>query len=94
MKPWLAVVRSDQYLLDLMAMHDTIAMDNPDAAMDMFLDIDDQVTHLADPNFPRRKGRKPGTLELVVHPNYIVVLEQNASTVIALALLHVAKQYP
>lgn len=94
MKPWLAVVRSDQYLLDLMAMHDTIALDNADAAMDMFLDIDDQVTHLADPNFPRRKGRKPGTLELVVHPNYIVVLEENARTVIALALLHVAKQYP
>nr|WP_315243115.1 type II toxin-antitoxin system RelE/ParE family toxin [uncultured Albidiferax sp.] len=94
MKPWLAVVRSDQYLLDLMAMHDTIAQDNTDAAMDMFLDIDNQVAHLADPNFPRRKGRKPGTLELVVHPNYIVVLEQNASSVIALALLHVAKQYP
>ncbi len=94
MSTWRAVGRSDQYLMDLMAMHDTIAQDNPDAAMNLFLDIDDQVTHLANPNFPRRKGRKPGTLELVVHPNYIVVLEQTAATVIALALLHVAKQYP
>ena len=60
----------------------------------MLLDIDDQVAHLADPNFPRRTGRKPGSLELVVRPNDTVVLAQNASTVIALAVLHIAKQYP
>jgi hypothetical protein len=36
----------------------------------------------------------PGTLELVAHPNYIVLLEQTSTTVTALALMHVARQYP
>jgi plasmid stabilization system protein ParE len=90
----LEVLRSESYKISLMAVHDYIAQDNADAALALFLDIEDQVDHLADPNFPRRKGRVPGTLELVAHPNYIVLLEQTSTTVTALALIHVAKQYP
>ena len=40
------------------------------------------------------KGRKAGTLELVVHPNYIVVFAQTDTTVTVFNLLHVARQYP
>jgi toxin ParE1/3/4 len=90
----LTVSKTDQFLLDIDDTVLHIAQDNPVAALALEDHIHWQVDSLADPNFPRRTGRKPGTLELVVHPNYIVVLEQNASTVIALALLHVAKQYP
>ena len=50
--------------------------DNRGAAIDLWLGIDDQVSELIDPNFPRRRGRVPGTLELLVHPNYVVILEQ------------------
>ncbi|TXT35175.1 MAG: StaB protein [Comamonadaceae bacterium] len=90
----LSVVRTEGYSRDLEAVHDYIERDNPDAAMALLLHIDDQINHLADPNFPRRKGRKPGTLELVVHPNYVVVLQQTNATVTVLNLLHVARQYP
>ena len=90
----LSVVRTEGYSRDLEAVHDYIERDNPDAAMALLLHIDDQINHLADPNFPRRKGRKPGTLELVVNPNYVVVLQQTNATVTVLNLLHVARQYP
>ena len=71
-----------------------IAEDNISAADALEQLIHQQVDNLADPNFPRRKGRKPGTLELVVHPNYVAVLQQTDSTVTVLTLLHVARQYP
>jgi plasmid stabilization system protein ParE len=35
-----------------------------------------------------------GTLELVVHPNYVVILEQTPDTVTVLEVLHVAMKYP
>lgn len=90
----LTVLRAPVYIENLQAIHDHIAQDNPDAALDLVLDIDGQVDDLADPNFPRRQGRVAGTLELVAHPNYIVVLQQTATTVTAKTVLHVAKQYP
>lgn len=90
----LTVNRVERYLSDLQAVHDYIELSNPDAAIDMLLHIDDQVDSLADPNFPRRQGRVPGTLELVAHPNYVVVLAQTDTTVTALSVMHVARQYP
>ena len=71
-----------------------IAQDNLSAAMELEVRIHQQVDSLADPNFPRRQGRQPGTLELVVHPHYVVVLQQTDISVTVLALLHVARQYP
>ena len=94
MSDWLAVNRSGRYLSDLQAVYDYIELDNPDAAMSMLLLIDDQVDSLRDPNFPRRLGRKAGTLELVAHPNYVVVITQTKNVVTVLAIMHVARQYP
>ena len=94
MSAWLQVVRTQRYELDLEAIHDHIAPDNADAALSLLLRIDDQVNASADTSFPRRQGRVPGTLELVAHPNYIVVLRQTETTVTALAVVHVARQYP
>ena len=90
----LTVIRTPRYDNDLVAVGEFIEQDNPDAALALLLHIEDQVDSLSDPNFPRRKGRKPGTLELVVHPHYIVVLMQTATTVTVLNLLHTARQYP
>jgi toxin ParE1/3/4 len=60
----------------------------------MWLHIDDQVEKLADPKFPRRPGRVAGTYELVAHENYIVILEEDATTVTALNVVHARKKYP
>lgn len=88
------VLRKPQYWESLQAIEDYIALDNPGAAIDLWLSIDDQVSHLSDPNFPRRRGRVAGTLELVVHPNYVVILEQTLDTVTVLEVLHAAMKYP
>lgn len=90
----LTVIRTPRYDNDLVAVGEYIEQDNPDAALALLLHIENQVDNLADPNFPRRKGRKAGTLELVVHPNYVVVFEQTDTTVTVFNLLHVARKYP
>ena len=92
--PALQVIKTDQFLTDLESVVLFIAQDNVLAAMDMEQHIHRQVDSLADPNFPRRWGRVSGTLELVAHPNYVVLLEQTDTTVSAVALMHVARQYP
>jgi toxin ParE1/3/4 len=88
------VLRTQRYRESLDAIEAYIAQDKPDAALDLWLHIDAQVDKLSDPNFPRRLGRVAGTLELVAHENYIVILEQLGQTVMVLDVLHVARQYP
>lgn len=90
----LQVIKTHQFLADLEDVVLFIAQDNVTAAMDMEQRIHSQADSLADPNFPRRLGRVPGTLELVAHPNYVVLLQQTETTVTALAVMHVARQYP
>ena len=88
------VDKTIQFLQDLDDMVLFIAQDNVVAALELEQHIHNQVDKLADPNFPRRPGRLPGTLELVAHPNYVVLLVQTDTTVTALAVMHVARQYP
>lgn len=71
-----------------------MAKDNPRAAAKLRINIDDQVTQLSDPNFPRKIGRIKGTFELVAHANYIVILEESAKTVTALLVVHARQNYP
>ena len=88
------VIRTLTYRNDLDAIEARIAQDNPDAAIDLWFEIDDQVGALADPNFPRRPGRVEGTFELVAHPNYVVVLEEDDATVTALNVVHARQKWP
>jgi toxin ParE1/3/4 len=91
------IVRRPEYREDLDAIEAWIARDNPSAAMDMWLLIDQQVDQLADPNFPRRPStRVAGAHELVAHENYIVYFDQNESdcTATVRAVVHVAMLIP
>ena len=88
------VVRTQTYQDDLDAIEARIAEDNPIAGTDMWLYIDDQVELLADPNFSRRPGRVNGSSELVAHPNYLVILEEDAATVTALNVVHARQKWP
>jgi toxin ParE1/3/4 len=69
------VLRKPQYWESLQTIEDYIAYDNPSAAIDLWLCMDNQVSRLADPNFRHRRGRLAGALELVAHPNYVDILE-------------------
>ena len=88
------VIRTTPYTVNLDAIADEVAKDNPDAALNLWFHIDDQVENLANPNFPRRRGRVKGSSELVAHPNYIVILEEDAATVTVLNVVHSRRQWP
>lgn len=91
------VIRRPEYREDLDAIAVWIAQDNPGAAIDMWLLIDEQVDQLADPNFPRRAStRVTGAFELVAHENYIVYFDQDERdcSVTVRAVVHVARQFP
>lgn len=91
------VDRRPEYRQDLDAIEAWIAQDNASAAIDMWLLIDGQVDHLADPNFPRRTStRVSAAHELVVHENYIVYFDQNEHQCVVTvhAVVHVARITP
>lgn len=88
------VIRLQSYRQSLRELAAIVAKDNPRAAAQLKINIDDQVTQLEDPNFPRKMGRVKGTFELVAHPNYIVILEESAKTVTALIVVHARQQWP
>ncbi len=91
------VTRRPEYREDLNAIETWIAQDNPIAAVDIWLLIDQQVDHLADPNFPRRTStRVSGALELIAHENCIVYFDQNEDQCLVTvhAVVHVARKTP
>jgi plasmid stabilization system protein ParE len=88
------VLRTKSYHDDLDRIEARIVQDNPVAAVDLWLHIDQQVDALADPSFPRRIGQVPDTRELVAHENYIVILQEDDQKVIALNVIHVRQKYP
>ena len=88
------IVRAQSYRDDLDAIEAQIAKGNPQAGSDMWLHIDDLVEQLSSPVFTCRSGHVAGTVELVVHPNYIVILVEDATTITALNVVHARKKYP
>ena len=85
------VVRTKTYREDIDAIEAYIAQDNPKAAIDLWFLIDDQVEKLSDTNFPRRPGRVVDTFELVAHPNYIVIMEEDVTAVTVINVVHARK---
>ena len=88
------VRRTSTYELRLLEIFDYVAEHDVIAAERLVNHIEDQVNRLADPKFPRRKGRVPFTYELVAHPTYIVLLQQDDDQVIAFDILHTSQKYP
>jgi len=80
--------------VDLLAIIDYISDDNPDAAQRLKDDIYAKASRL--PEYPRlyRPGRVPGTREMVVWANYIVVYTEDPFVVRILRVLHAAQQWP
>jgi toxin ParE1/3/4 len=85
---------TDEARHDLAAIIGYIATDNPTAA-DAFLDRIIERTDTL-PHQPQafRKGRLPGTREMVIHPHYILVYAVQNDGVTILRLLHSARNWP
>ena len=79
---------------DLLAIIDYLSDDNPDAAQQLKDDIEARIAGL--PAGPRlyRPGRMPGTREMVVRPNYVVVYAELGRVIAVLRILHAAQQWP
>lgn len=79
---------------DLLSIIDYISDDNPDAAQNLKDEIEERVATLTVHPGLYRSGRVPGTREMIVRPNYIVVYAVDVETVTILRVLHAARQWP
>ena len=67
---------------------------NPAAALALDGLFQEKAARLLDHPGMGRAGREPGTRELVVHENYILVYDETADLVRVLRVLHAARQWP
>ena len=81
-------------VVDLLAIVDYIADNNPDAAQALKEKIEEKTARLPDNPKMHRPGRVDGTREMVIHPNYIVVYAETPDVVRILRILHAAQQWP
>jgi len=79
---------------DILAIIDYISDDNSDAAQRLKDEIEAKVMRVRARPQLFRPGRVPGTREMVVRPNYIVIYTFDADKVYVLRVLHAAQQWP
>lgn len=79
---------------DLANIIDYIAQRNDSAALQLLQDIEDAVFKLPLQPEAYRPGRVPGTRELVVRPNYLVVYRLTPATIEIVTVMHARQQYP
>lgn len=81
-------------LRDREAIIDYIARDKPLAAVAWDERLELAASRLIDHPRMGRTGRVPGTRELVVHPNHILIYRKAAARVEILRVLHAARKWP
>jgi len=81
-------------ILDREAIYDYIEADNPIAALALDELFEKKADRLTDHPGLGRPGRVPGTRELVVHQNYILIYDLAGDLVRVLRVLHAARQWP
>ena len=79
---------------DRKAIREYIAVDNPNAALDLDELLSEKTARLLDHPGLGRPGRLQGTRELVAHRNYILIYDVAGDLVRVLRVLHAAKQWP
>ena len=71
-----------------------IAEHNPTAAAALRSKIYDRVAHLPANPLAHRTGRLPGTREMVLHPNYVLIYAVTDRDITILRVLHSARSWP
>lgn len=90
----LPVVWSLQAEEDLFLVIDFIGERDPWAAERLGNAIRESAWPLAEHPYLFRPGRRPGTREIVVHPNYVVVYQIELDCIKVMRVLHARQQYP
>ncbi|MNR48598.1 Toxin RelE2 [compost metagenome] len=86
---WRAAARSD--LAEIVTY---IAEHNPPAARRIREMLEAAILPAAEHPYLYRLGRVPGTREVVVHPNYILVYRVAVDCIEVVGVLHARQQYP
>ena len=92
--PVLPVLWRSKAQADLAAILEYIAERSPQAAIELYDDIERVVSQLSHHPYLYRLGRVAGTRELVANPNYIVVYRVSADAIEIVSILHSRQQYP
>lgn len=71
-----------------------IAERSPQAARNIRQCIESAVLPVAEHPYLYRSGREPGTREIVVHPNYVVVYKVTDAAIEVVSVLHARQEYP
>jgi addiction module RelE/StbE family toxin len=79
---------------DLLAIVDYISDDTVDAAQRLKDDIEAKADSLREHPKLYRVGRVPGTREMLVRSNNVVIYRENEQVVTILRVLHAARQWP
>ncbi len=79
---------------DLIGIARYIAQDSPKRALSFTAEIRNRIEALAHHPTLYRTGRYPGTREMVVHPNYVVVYQIDGELIRILRVLHSAQRWP
>jgi toxin ParE1/3/4 len=90
----LPVKWTNQAKSDLIEIVDYIAIRNPIAAQQLHEKIVAGTELLSSMPYLFRVGRKLGTREYVVHPNYIVVYAVTKDAIKIARILHAKQEYP
>jgi len=90
----LPVVWAREALDDASSIADYISNHSPAAADRMTEIIFESAEHLSLNPYLYRPGRRDGTREAVVHPNYILVYRVEATRIRIVSVMHTSRQYP
>jgi len=85
---------SDAARADIKGILRYISDDNPYAAKELKDEIEAKTSELT--QFPKmyKIGRKPGTREMIIRSNYIVIYAVNTDIITILRVKHSAQQWP
>ena len=81
-------------LYDLAEIIDYIEQYNPVASSKLHHQIVHVTENLPQHPYLYRSGRVPGTREIVVHPNYLVIYHISELQIEILRVLHARQEYP
>lgn len=73
---------------------DYIALDNPQAALDLDALFEQKADQLIEHPKLYKPGRMRDTRDAVVHPNYVMIYAPDGDTINILRVLHSAQEWP
>lgn len=85
---------TQEAIQDRETIYDFVEVDSPRAALQLDKLFEEKASRLIAYPELGKAGRVPGTRELVIHQNYILIYDVIENSVRVLRVLHAARQWP